>query len=132
MLVGEECLRDEDAEFLKRRGWDCEAKEVPVDGGRKEVHIIVHGFPFPEKYKPRAADLLVRQLPGYPETGMDMFWTRPDIVLSTNGQRPQSTEVTENHGGLAWQRWSRHMNAWRSQVDNLETFFAAIGREINK
>lgn len=132
MIAGEELLREEDAEFLRRKSWDSEVKSIEVDGGRKELQIVVHGFALPGKYRPSSVDLLVRQLPGYPETGMDMFWTRPDVVLVATGQKAPATDVTENHGGLAWQRWSRHMNAWRPEVDNLETFFATIGQELNK
>jgi hypothetical protein len=94
--------------------------------------IIVHDFALPEKYRPRVVDLLVRQFPGYPETGMDMFWTRPDVVLAASGQKPDRTDVTETYADLPWQRWSRHLNGWRSQTDNLETFFASVQRELNK
>jgi hypothetical protein len=132
MLVGEELLREEDAEFLKRKGWDCEAITVNVGNDRKEVLIVVHKYALPPRYRPSSVDLLVRQLPGYPETGMDMFWTRPDVVLSANGHKPDRADVVETYNGLSWQRWSRHLNGWRPQTDNLETFFASIARELSK
>jgi len=132
MPTGEELLCEEDTAFLKRKGWNCEVKAIEVDNGRKELHIIIHSFPLPEKYRPTSVDLLVRQLPGYPETGMDMFWTRPDVVLAANGVKPDRADVTESYAGIPWQRWSRHLNAWRTGTDNLETFFAAIGRELNR
>ena len=132
MVVGEELLSEEDADFLKRKGWNCSATAVAAPGGRQEVQIVVHGYTLPAKYRPNSVDLLVRQLPGYPETGMDMFWTRPDVVLAATGQKPDRADQTEPYGDLPWQRWSRHLNGWRPQSDNLETFFAAIGRELNK
>ena len=101
-------------------------------GSGREIDVVVHNFQMPEKYQPRSVDLLVRQLPGYPEMGMDMFWTRPDVVLVSTGRKPEATECTEHYGDLPWQRWSRHMGVWRPGRDNLETFFAALIRELNK
>jgi hypothetical protein len=131
-MVGEEHLREEDAEFLKRKGWDCDIKSIGADGDRKELQIVAHGFTLPAKFRPTSVDLMVRQLPGYPETGMDMFWTRPDVVLATSGQKPDRANVIESYGGVQWQRWSRHLSGWRPETDNLETFFAAIARELKK
>lgn len=131
MTEVEQVLSDEDEEFLVRKGWTYEVKPVQAGPGR-ELLITVRNFALPEKYRPRVVDLLVRQLPGYPETGMDMFWTRPDVVLAATGQKPDRADHVETYGDLPWQRWSRHWNGWRSQVDNLETFFAAIQKELNK
>jgi E2/UBC family protein E len=132
MIVGEDHLSADDAEFLKRKGWECEVTAVKIDGGKTEIHIVVRAFPFPDKFQPRSADILVRQLPGYPETGMDMFWTRPDVVLAATGHKPDRADAIETYGGIPWQRWSRHLNGWRREIDNLETFFASIVRELAK
>src|SRR5581483_2825851 len=131
MVVGEELLSEEDAAFLKRKGWECEVRAAGVNE-RKELFIVFHAYAMPQKYKPRAVDLLVRQLPGYPERGMDMFWTRPEVTLAANGQKPDRADISENYLELSWQRWSRHLNGWRPETDNLETFFAAIQRELYK
>jgi hypothetical protein len=131
MIAGEDLLSEEDAAFLKRKGWDCEVHAV-CENNRKELLIVTHAFALPEKYQPRAVDLLVRQLPGYPEAGMDMFWTRPDVTMATDGKKPNRADVVETYLGIPWQRWSRHLNGWRSDRDNLETFFATIQRELRK
>jgi hypothetical protein len=131
MIVGEELLCEEDAAFLQRKGWECAVHAVG-ENGRKELLIITHAFAMPEKYQPRSVDLLMRQLAGYPETGMDMFWTRPDVTLLANGNKPDRADVVENYLGLPWQRWSRHLNGWRPEVDNLETFVRTIIAELNK
>lgn len=131
MADNNQLLSDEDYEFLVRKGWAYDVQAVPAGSGR-ELLIVVRNFPLPEKYRPRAADMLVRQLPGYPEAGMDMFWTRPDVVIASTGQKPDRADQVETYGGLPWQRWSRHWNGWRANVDNLETFFAAIQKELHK
>ena len=131
MTEAEQLMSDEDVEFLARKGWTYDVQAVGA-GSSRELLIVVRNFPLPEKYRPQAVDLLVRQLPGYPETGMDMFWTRPDVVIAATGQKPNKTEHVETYGGLPWQRWSRHWNGWRPQADNLETYFATIQRELNK
>jgi hypothetical protein len=131
MTETEQLLRDEDAQFLSRKGWEYEVKAVQAGNGR-EILIVVRGFRLPEKYRPQVVDLLVRQLPGYPETGMDMFWTRPDVVIAASGRKPDRADVVETYNGMPWQRWSRHLNGWRPQTDNLESFFASIQKELNK
>jgi len=60
-----------------------------------------------------------------------VFWTRPDVVLAANRQKPDRADATESYGGLPWQRWSRHLNGWRLETDNLETFFAANGSGLS-
>jgi len=129
-MTGLEYLLEDDKVFLERKEWDVEVKKVG-----QETQIVIHKFLLPSKYSPSEVDLLVRQLPGYPEAGMDMFWTKPDVLLKENNQKPQATEVHEKFtefGDEDWQRWSRHMNGWRSGADNLETFFAAIQNELNR
>ena len=133
-MIGLEHLLEDDKAFLERKGWDTEVKKITVNNSQ-EIQIVIHKFLLPSKYSPSEVDLLVRQLPGYPEAGMDMFWTKPDVILTENNQKPQATEVHEKFtefGDEDWQRWSRHMNGWRSGTDNLETFFAAIQNELNK
>jgi len=133
VLRGANLLSDEDDAFLARKGWDCDVTAVQNPNGRQEVQIVVRAFPMPSKYRPGAVDLLVRQLPGYPEIGMDMFWTRPDVTEAGTGRKPHCCESVEHYQGVPWQRrWSRHISAdqWRVGVDNLETFFGSIIKEL--
>jgi hypothetical protein len=123
-------LTNDDQEFLKRKGWKVSVARVPLEKGH-EIDIVVHDYPLPAKYHPQLVDLLVRQLPGYPTVGMDMFWTSPIVVLKDSNAKPPATETVEKHLGRDWQMWSRHMNIWRPE-DNLETFFAAIAKELSR
>lgn len=128
-MNGIDLLTDEDREYLLLRcPWQHEIHVVSVGIGN-EINIVFHKFALPEKYIPREIDLLVRQFPGYPETGMDMFWSRPDVLLSETKQKPQAADQYETHLGQQWQRWSRH-TVWRAGIDTLETFFRSIREHL--
>lgn len=115
-----------DEDYLKDRAFDYQLRQVG-----SEVHLIIRNWPFPESYSPRAADILIRIMPGYPLNQLDMFWTSPDVRLA-NGAWPQAAEVHESYEGRIWQRWSRHTQEWRAGVDNLRTFMTAVTMEINR
>ena len=119
-------IPQQDEEYLKQKGIGYELRKEGA-----EVHLVLKGWPFPTDYTPRTADVLIRLLPGYPLTQIDMFWTCPDVML-TNGTWPLSSATHETHGGRSWQRWSRHTPQWRSGVDNLRTFITAMTSEINR
>jgi hypothetical protein len=113
-----------DEEYLKEKGFQYEIRQVG-----SEVHVILKNWQFPQVYSPSIADLLIRILPGYPLSPLDMFWTLPDVKLA-NGTWPLNADVHESLGGQNWQRWSRHYE-WRAGVDNLRTFITAVTAEIN-
>jgi hypothetical protein len=115
-----------DEDYLDDRAFDYELNKV-----ENEVYLVLRQWPFPEAYAPRVADVLIRILPGYPLSPLDMFWTSPDVKL-VNGAWPQAADVHENHAGQVWQRWSRHTQEWRAGIDNLRTFITAIKMEINR
>jgi hypothetical protein len=118
-------LPELDAEFLQEKGFDCEIVQ-----GAGEIRVIIHSFPFPEQYTPRASNLMIRLPAGYPNANPDMFWTNPDVKLS-NGAYPLTADYHDSSAG-GWQRWSRHDNSWRGGVDNLRTKFASVRRELEK
>lgn len=119
-------LLEEDKGFLVQKGFD-------VDVARDEqgvLNVVIHNFKLSPKYTPQHTELLIRLLPGYPDVGIDMFWTKPDITFTDNNQKPPATEIHENHIGSEWQRWSRHPG-WRAGIDCMETFFfGAIFKEL--
>lgn len=117
-------IPEDDIAFLNDRGYDY----TLVQSGM-EVHLVIRQFPFPA-YAPKEADLLIRLLSGYPQTAVDMFYTIPDVKLPSGGF-PQSCDQHPAVGDKAWQQWSRHLT-WRSGVDNLRTYLAAVIAEINK
>lgn len=117
-------IPEDDVEFLTGKGYDYQLAKVD-----SEVHLVIHRFPFPP-YNPKEADILIRLLAGYPQTAVDMFYTIPDVRLSSR-VFPQNCEQHPVIGGKPWQQWSRHLT-WRSGTDNLRTFLAAVLSEINK
>lgn len=125
-MNGLDLLLDDDRLFLERKGWDVDISRVDVGNGSFETHIIVRNFQLPEELTPRQADLLLRQLPGYPDNPMDMFWTRPDVVIAQNNQKPKAADSYETHQSIQWQRWSRHRNWNAGETDSLEAFFASV------
>lgn len=118
-------LRPKDQEYLDRKDWTY---EVTVE--KDKIYVVVKDMLFSSKYTPRKADLMFMILPGYPTVKLDMFWTRPDVLLASNNKKPPSTESIEQHLGMSWQRWSRHLEEWRPGIDGFETFFAPILKEI--
>ena len=118
-------IPQEDERFLREKAYPYEVRQVG-----SEIHVVLKTWPFPATYVPQQADVLIRLLPGYPMTPIDMFWTSPDIKLA-NGAWPLSSSTYETHGGRTWQRWSRHTE-WRSGVDTLRTFITAMNAEINR
>jgi hypothetical protein len=62
-----------------------------------------------------------------------MWWCEPAVKL-VNGAEIPATQVSEQHLGRIWQRWSRHFQPgqWRSGVDGLESFVALIRGEIQR
>lgn len=121
-------LPDIDEDYLKSKQYDYEVAKI-----RDSVHVIIHDFEMPGAYSPGKTDLLLILPAGYPNSCPDMFWTYPDVKL-TNGAWPKAADVHQTYGNRSWQRWSRHFNggAWRPGIDNIRTFLAAIGRELNK
>lgn len=119
-------LPDPDIEYLSSKGYTFDVSQQGSD-----VHIIIQDYAFPEAYHPRQASLLIIIPAGYPNAKPDMFWTNPDIRM-INGSWPKSSEVHQDFQGMNWQRWSRHLNNWRSGVDNLKTYMASVRKEINK
>lgn len=119
-----ESLPERDVEFLNEKGYRYAL--IPYPGG---LYLIIAGFPMTEAYQPEQADMLIMVPVGYPNTPLDMFWTRPD-VMRTDGGWPQASLHKEQHNGQVWQRWSRHTE-WRAGIDNLRTFIAAVHKELS-
>ena len=129
MIVEEvqDLIPEVDRDYLDEKGYKFSAKSMGSD-----VHVVIEDFPFPESYNPRRARLLIILTAGYPNANLDMFRTIPDVRLA-NGAWPANADNRELHGGVSWQRWSRHFTSgWRQGVDNLRTFIASIKHELDK
>lgn len=116
-----------DEDYLKQREFEYELKEAD-----KEVRLIIRNWALPAAYNPRSAEVLIRILPGYPLTQLDMFWTNPDVKLTASGAFPDRADVHETYDGRTWQRWSRHPQEWRAGIDNLRTIITSISMELNR
>jgi hypothetical protein len=119
-------LPEIDIEFLDDKCYNFDIEEV---GGN--LRLILHEFELPEFYLPRKVDLLIKIPAGYPNASLDMFYTKPEVRLASNNNRPTTADVYEPDTP-DWQRWSRHNAQWRSGVDNLRTYLAAIRAELSK
>lgn len=116
----------DDQAFLDERGHE---PQVVEEGGM--TCLVFHDWPVAPGYTVDHADLLVRLPSGYPDLAPDMWWFAPGLIRADRAEIAQ-TQVTEQHVGRTWQRWSRHFSAgqWKSGIDSLETFLALINREV--
>lgn len=119
-------LPQPEIEFLDARGLPYTVSE---EAGM--TCVVFPGYALPPGLNVPGADLLIRISPGFPDVPPDMWWFSPGVTR-LDGQVIPATEVTENHLGRSWQRWSRHLNAgqWQSGTDGLQTFLAMIAREV--
>jgi hypothetical protein len=118
-------IPEADEQYLKDKQFDYQLTQAGP-----EIHLILRGWPFPEAYTLRTADVLIRIPAGYPAGRLDMFYTHP-TVMRTTGTFPDRCDQMEAHGGRTWQRWSRHHD-WRDGIDDLRTFITAMTIEIKK
>ncbi len=95
--------------------------------------VLLTAFPLPIGLSEPSADVLFRLAPLYPDAAPDMWWVSPALTTSSGAVIP-GAEVTENHCGRSWQRWSRHLEPamWRPGVDGLHTFVALLRNELTK
>ncbi len=126
-LAPEQLLSPDDLAFLREKQVCFEAEQVGA-----LVHVVVHEYALPQGYRPSVVDLLLRLPVNFPLAAPDMFWTDPEVRLSSGGY-PAASSHFEEYGGRRWQRWSRHFaQAWRVGTDNLRTFWGSIRRELQK
>ena len=118
-------LPERDIEFLQEKEFNYEIIEFP--GG---LYLIINDFPFPLVYLPRTAKTLIVVPVGYPDSGLDMIFTIPDVKLKDD-HWPQSSKEHVIHNKLSWQQWSRHYT-WRPGIDNIRTFITAMKQELEK
>lgn len=120
----------EDMKFLTERFGDGNFTVTPESGF---TCVVIPGYGLPAGYAREKSDLLLRLQSGYPDVPPDMWWFHPAVMRADGSPIPQ-TEVTEQHMGRSWQRWSRHLQpgSWRSGVDGLEGFFALLRKDLTK
>jgi hypothetical protein len=126
MYSGNYVLPEDDIQYLIGKGLKYDVRQ---NGG--EIFVLIHEYPLPPCYTPASCTLLLKLLPGYPNTNPDMFWTTPGIRLAS-GSPPAAAEVIEVYDGVQWQRWSRHAQQWRPGVDNLQTKLRSVRTELER
>ena len=110
------------------------AQEFPGFDQRSEggmLCIVLPNYLLPTGLVPNQADLLLRLAPNYPDVPPDMWWFHPALRRRDGGPIPNA-DVTEQHLGKPWQRWSRHLEAhqWRPGADSLRTYLAILGGDV--
>jgi hypothetical protein len=126
MSSGNHLLPEDDVQYLTAKQLRYELRQ-----NCGEIFILIHEYSLPSCYSPNRCTLLLKLLPGYPNTNPDMFWTTPGVRL-TGGAVPAAAEVVEVYDGVQWQRWSRHAPQWRPGVDNLQTKLRSVRTELER
>ena len=105
--------------------------EIAPDAGM--TCIIFPLWPLPAGFDRPVTNLLIRLPSGYPDVPPDMWWCEPAVHFE-NGAVIPATQVSEEHLGRTWQRWSRHFQPgqWRSGIDGLESFVALIRGDFQR
>ncbi len=117
-----DALPSKDQAFLAGQGYDF---DVVVEGGT--TGIVLKSVVLPVgKFNSQMADILILLPTGYPDCPPDMFYVSPKLTLASTGLLPKACEVEHHFGGRAWQRWSRHSDAWRPGIDGLRTMVARV------
>jgi len=96
--------------------------------------ILVHDFAVPAGYMQARVSVAIRIESGYPHAQLDMAYFNPPLVRS-NGVPIKAADSTQNIGGTAWQRWSRHRtaeNPWRVGEDCLGTHLMLVQHWLDR
>jgi hypothetical protein len=120
-------LLEADETYLKENGYIFD-----VTDETRRTFLVIKDYKLPASYSPQSVDLLIILPFGFPNANPDMFWTDPRVIRS-GGQMPQAADVFETYLGKSWLRWSRHWSVpWRPGIDGLNTYLAAISKELSK
>jgi hypothetical protein len=99
--------------------------EEVEEGGQKAVILRSFALP-PGRFDALAADILILLPASYPDSPPDMFYALPWLRLVPSNRYPNAADQSVAFTGQAWQRWSRHNNAWRPGVDGIWTMLKRI------
>jgi hypothetical protein len=124
--VSDNPLLAEDLGRLAEAGYDTELLRAG-----DQVGVVVRNVPLPEgRWSQDSTDLMLMTTVLYPQSAMDMFWTRPDLHLASGGE-PTASNL-EVHFERSWRRFSWHRNAeWRPGRDDLLSHFEFALARLN-
>ncbi len=107
------------------------------------INVVIRGFPTSELYNKPTTNLLLRVPRSYPDAGLDMFWTDPDLALRDGGT-PTNAQQLETYPALdsipdftgkQWRRFSWHPQPngprrWNPNVDNLDSYLEFVRKRF--
>jgi len=114
-----------DCEALRSLGYQIDL--IP-NGSFVYARFRDFSLPQPKFSRPTTQLLVIVPLP-YPEAKLDMFYTEPEVVLSS-GAVPRSAETIEMHLGQNWRRFSWHTGRWNPAIDDLASHVAFIEQRL--
>ncbi len=119
-----------DTNILRKNGYDLEL--IQED---RTVYIKFKDFPLVlGLYNLAKTNLLILTTIHYPNTGFDMFWTDPKLVLK-DGVIPKQATCVEPHLGEEWRRFSYHPynnNRWNPADHDIKTFIAYVHQRLQR
>ena len=109
------------------------------------INVVLRGYPTSELYSISQTNLLLRVPRAYPDAGLDMFWTDPELVLK-DGTIPKNADLLETYpaldsitdfAGKKWRRFSWHPQPngpkrWNPNLDNLESYLEFVNRRFRE
>src|SRR6266568_1208027 len=108
------------------------------------INLVVRGFATSGHYNRRTTNLLLRIPRSYPDSGLDMFWTDPELLLK-EGSIPNGAQAIERYpaldsigefNGKQWRRFSWHPQTasptrWNPNVDNLLSYLEFVRKRLS-
>ncbi|HEV2317524.1 MAG TPA: E2/UBC family protein [Thermoplasmata archaeon] len=109
------------------------------------INVVIFDFPTSTLYNLSHTRVLIRVPRTYPDAGLDMFWTDPDLKLA-DGSTPNGADQLEPYpatgqipelAGKAWRRFSWHPQPgtptrWNPAYDNLLSYTEFIKRRLSQ
>lgn len=109
------------------------------------INVVIRGFPTSGLYNKPTTNLLLRVPRSYPDAGLDMFWTDPELTLRDGGtpanaqqlERYAALDSIPDFAGKQWRRFSWHPQSntphrWNPNVDNLESYLEFVRKRFSK
>lgn len=119
-------LPETDVAYLNEKGI---AHEEVQENGQKGLILQAFGLP-PARFDANSADVLIILPPGYPDVPPDMFYLLPWVRLTAGNRYPKAADQSYSFRGKNWQRWSRHNNEWRPNVDGIWTMLRRVAAAL--
>lgn len=109
------------------------------------INVVLRGYPTSDLYSSPQTNLLLRIPRSYPDAGLDMFWTDPELVLKDRAipknadllERYPALDVVADFTGKQWRRFSWHPQPngpmrWNPSVDNIESYLEFVNRRFRE